>query len=554
MRARRSSFVFGVFAVGVLALGSHCGSGNNSGFVTSDASTGSDSPEFPGDDGGLLGDVSTADVPVVVDKCHVPPDNSSGNAPNCNTPPLPPNSFTPKTKWTWDAPPPVGNGYQGSMVTPLVANFTDDDKDGEINLCDIPDVIVTTNGGPIAANGKMYMLAGDTGQLEVTFDGNVDGSVNPAIGDVDNDGIPEVVAVDLAGHVVIYDEKGHLQTTGPDVGTWKSNTNSYCNAIAIYDLDADGSPEIIVAFEVFNSVGKKKFGHDVSAFQGQYWCPANTAADLDGDGKLEVIFGNAAYHADGTLMWSIPGPPGQPQVANLDSDTDPEIFIARQDGLLVLEHTGQIKFGPIKPFNEATSPNCWSKPAAVHDFDGDGIADLNASGCLNYGVLKVGTTGLTLNWSAPVNDTSGLASSTAFDFLGRGIANAVYGDQVSLLILDGKTGQQYLTAPRSSGTLIEYPVVADIDNDQSADILVVSNTNFGSGYKHTIEAFQDAQKRWIPTRRIWNQHAYHVTNLREDGTIPKVMGKNWRQLNTFRTNSQIQAGGDCAPPPPNPPK
>ena len=120
-------------------------------------------------------------------------------------------------------------------------------------------------------------------------------------------------------------------------------------------------------------------------------------------------------------------------------------------------------------------------------------------------------------------------------------------------VFDGKTGQQYFTLPRASGTLIEYPVVADIDNDQSADILVVSNTNF-QGYMHTIEAFQDTQKRWKPTRRIWNQHAYHVTNVREDGTIPKQMQKSWQKLNTFRTNSQIQPGGDCAPPPPNPPK
>ena len=45
-----------------------------------------------------------------------------------------------------------------------------------------------------------------------------------------------------------------------------------------------------------------------------------------------------------------------------------------------------------------------------------------------------------------------------------------------------------------------------------------------------------------------------MTNVREDGTIPKVMTKSWTKLNTFRTNSQIQSGGDCAPPPPNPPK
>jgi hypothetical protein len=42
--------------------------------------------------------------------------------------------------------------------------------------------------------------------------------------------------------------------------------------------------------------------------------------------------------------------------------------------------------------------------------------------------------------------------------------------------------------------------------------------------------------------------------VREDGTIPKVMKKSWQSLNTFRTNTQVSGGGDCRPPPPNPPK
>ena len=61
-------------------------------------------------------------------------------------------------------------------------------------------------------------------------------------------------------------------------------------------------------------------------------------------------------------------------------------------------------------------------------------------------------------------------------FWGRGIADAVYGDQVSLFVYDGKTGANELTQSRSSGTIIEFPIVADVDNDSSApDILVVSN-------------------------------------------------------------------------------
>jgi hypothetical protein len=47
----------------------------------------------------------------------------------------------------------------------------------------------------------------------------------------------------------------------------------------------------------------------------------------------------------------------------------------------------------------------------------------------------------------------------------------VYGDQSQLWVYDGKSGALEFMAARSSGTIIEYPVVADVDNDGSADIV-----------------------------------------------------------------------------------
>ena len=42
------------------------------------------------------------------------------------------------------------------------------------------------------------------------------------------------------------------------------------------------------------------------------------------------------------------------------------------------------------------------------------------------------------------------------------------------------------------------------------------------------------------TRRIWNQYDYHVTNINEDGTVPKIEAQNWKNkfLNNFRQNVQ----------------
>ena len=101
----------------------------------------------------------------------------------------------------------------------------------------------------------------------------------------------------------------------------------------------------------------------------------------------------------------------------------------------------------------------------------------------------------------------------------------------------GGAGSVLLKTARTSGTYTEYPVVADVDNDGSAEIVVVSDGLSSTSPSPTIQVVRDKTDRWIQPRRIWNQHTYHVTNVREDGTIPQVEKQYWKYLNTFRTNS-----------------
>jgi hypothetical protein len=459
----------------------------------------------------------------------------------------PPDSFDPVVQWQWTGPSQVYGA--GSWTIPLVGNFTDDNGDGAIDLCDTPDVIVNTVVTHNPSSGVLYMLAGDTGKEEFVFPGKVDPSVTAAFGDLDGDGLPEIVAVSWPdGQIVIYGHDGTLKQTG-DVLQATATSFSGCTAIAIYDLEGDGSPEIIAGFEVFDAKGKRLWGvpDGEMMFAYQYNCPTATAADLDGDGKLEVLFGNQTYHSDGTLYWSIPGPPGNPQIANLDDDPEPEILITSTEGITVVEHDGTLKFGPVRPTDPNPSAACWDKPAVVHDFDGDGKADAAIGTCTDYSMYALGGDA-TPKWSANVTDISGVATGTAFDFLGDGIADAIYADETQAYVFDGKTGKLEMIVPRTSATTIEYPVVVDVDNDGSANLLVVSN-NYPEGTTGpTLTVYRDSKNRWVRTRRIWNQHAYHVTNVREDGAIPKVMKKSWQLLDTFRANSQIDATGVCQPP------
>ena len=62
-----------------------------------------------------------------------------------------------------------------------------------------------------------------------------------------------------------------------------------------------------------------------------------------------------------------------------------------------------------------------------------------------------------------------------------------------------------------------------------------------------MQVIRDKMDRWIQARRISNEHTYHVTNVREDGTIPQFEQPAWTRLNTFRTNAQINGAGVCNP-------
>lgn len=51
---------------------------------------------------------------------------------------------------------------------------------------------------------------------------------------------------------------------------------------------------------------------------------------------------------------------------------------------------------------------------------------------------------------------------------------------------------------------------------------------------------------WVPTRPIWNQHSYHVTNVEVNGVVPLREDPSWISSNTYRTNAQGRLP-NCAP-------
>ena len=345
------------------------------------------------------------------------------------------------------------------------------------------------------------------------------------------------------GHPTLLHALEHdLTLKWSSVSQWQAAQSS---AIALADVDADGDVEIIAGTNLFDHLGNLLWSQPNDQIYS-----ASAVADLDGDGQQEILTGAAAYHADGTLYWEnqlikAAGTWAHPQVADIDLDSDPEVLVTTTSGIHLLTHDGQSIYANEKPTDDQYD---WNRPLNIHDLDGDGEPEMGASSPGSYGVYE--PLDVTSLWVVDVVDSSGQAGGTAFDFLGAGIAQTVYADEYNSYVYDD-LGATLMSTARRSGTVLEYPVVADIDNDGSAEILVVSNTLLvGGPLEFTIQAVRDVDDRWVQARRIWNQHTYHVSNVREDGTIPQHEPPSWQGLNTYRTNAQIEGGGLCMPEPP----
>jgi RHS repeat-associated protein len=270
---------------------------------------------------------------------------------------------------------------------------------------------------------------------------------------------------------------------------------------------------------------------------GQGYGPISIVADINMDGDPDIVAGNTVYRASGEILWhQTQVPDGYNAVGNFDADPFPEIVLVSGGKVWLLEHTGAIKWGPYAITNGGKGG-----PPTVADFDGDGEPEIGVAGAERYSVFD--TDGRLL-WETKIQDVSSHATgSSVFDFEGDGSPEVVYRDELYLRIYRGTDGAVRFQIPMSSCTGHEYVLVADVDNDNNAEIVAVANNNCGFGPQRGIYVFGDANDTWVNTRKIWNQHGYSITNINDDGTIPQYPANNWEIFNNFRQNEMLNPFG-----------
>ncbi len=224
----------------------------------------------------------------------------------------PATAFDPELKYSWGGD--TSSAYTTDvMMTPIVVELDDDNCDGKVNADDIPEIaFVTFSGGAYQSSGTLHVTSIVGGKFVDKWSkpDAVGGSSGLAAGDLDGDGVAEIVAclpppstTDHNTGVIAYKADGSVLWTQTDT------TKVHCGYEypAIADPDHTGSPEVLVGLTLLDG----KTGAVLKELD-----PATGAgtrltgfSDIDGDGKLDVVEGRRVFRTDGSVIGIFPRGP-----------------------------------------------------------------------------------------------------------------------------------------------------------------------------------------------------------------------------------------------------
>jgi hypothetical protein len=502
-----------------------------------------------GSDGGVVG--RDAEPPL-----GPPPDPS-----RCRTTPAILPFEDPVLEHSWPPGPVVHSESLNVCMTPLVVDL---DPDGTTIEPEIAFVSYPTLGRE-EPPGVLRIWKPKTGETisnpaTDVEQGVLEATGHLAAGDLDGDGRPELVGIGTYSATYAYRGDGTLMWESPYPLASERGPRlqpSIGGGPALADLEGDGTIEVVIGRTVLDGrTGERRWTGPVDAGRGHnatFLGPLSCVADLDGDGAQEVIAGKTAYRANGDVFWTTAHPDGFCAVANVVTSTPgPEVILVSSGYIRVLDGLTGVELW-VRDLVGRVRDSIGGAPT-IADFDADGRQEFGVAHGGAFGVYDMdcravgpGCLGVGLKWQSATNDDSSAGTgSSVFDFNGDGAAEVVYNDQQYFRVYDGASGGELFRRNSSSRTRTENPVIADVDNDGDAEIVFGSNNEAYFTRLWWTEAgvyiWGDARGAWVGARRIWNQHAYHVSNVEENGAIPTHEVPSWTGLNAYRQN--LREGAD----------
>ena len=204
---------------------------------------------------------------------------------------------------------------------------------------------------------------------------------------------------------------------------------------------------------------------------------ANTLYQNDGDGTFSDVTSTAGVGDTGIgrgTAW-----------ADYDGDGDLDLYVSKDTANILYQNNGDGTFSDVTS-TAGVGDTGNSRGTAWGDFDGDGDQEVAVAGGCWFSVFDFAFNGMYRYAMAQTKDWSSASTgSTVFDFNGDGASEVVFSDEEAVYVwgVDGTPGLEpwdrltpYLVdTEHKSWTVHEYPLVADVDADGKAEIVVVNS-------------------------------------------------------------------------------
>lgn len=158
---------------------------------------------------------------------------------------------------------------------------------------------------------------------------------------------------------------------------------------------------------------------------------------------------------------------------------------------------------------------------------------------------------LKLSFALDHEDTSANTGFTLFDFDNDGVQEICYRDEKTIRIIKGNVpyipkgthSSVVFTQEVTSSTAFEYPVIADVNNDASAEIVTIGGGE-GVTYAHSaqVRVFGTNKDKFAPAWPVWNQFMYSPFKIKPDLTVPKPEERITNPLQ-YKYSRKVKEGG-----------